>query len=241
MTQNSDVAITDGGISCGANGVTTENWFARSYDLSQGDTAGLDVEISCVQYGVQNTGSQVPSKVAVYLDNNGGAPQAPGIDMDLLGERETVGAANVLDMQVAAFDPPICVSADSVIVVTLYFDPSTDGFASFAGNLSAADGPTYLKSDSCGLAEFVNLADIGFPDNQWVQIVVANDVCGGGGTPCPGDFNDDGVVDGGDFGTVLAAWGSCPGCPQDLNFDNEVNGADVGLMLSYWGDCPQDP
>ena len=54
---------------------------------------------------------------------------------------------------------------------------------------------------------------------------------------CPGDFNGDGVVDGGDFGSLLAAWSSCPGCPQDLNGDGEVDGADVGIILSYWGDC----
>ena len=54
-----------------------------------------------------------------------------------------------------------------------------------------------------------------------------------------GDFNDDGQVDGADFGGLLAAWGSCSApCQFDLNSDGEVNGADIGLMLSYWGGCP---
>ncbi|MCH2161610.1 MAG: hypothetical protein MK085_07015, partial [Phycisphaerales bacterium] len=65
----------------------------------------------------------------------------------------------------------------------------------------------------------------------------ANADCGGGSN-CPGDFNDDGVVDGGDFGNLLAAWGPCPGCPQDLDGSGQVDGADVGLMLSFWGPCP---
>jgi hypothetical protein len=236
LTQNSDLTISDGGIACAAGGVTTENWYARSYDLSQGDTAGQDILISCVQYGVQNTGGQVPSKVAVYLDTDGGPPVAPGIDMDLLGERDTIGVAAVFDMQRAAFDPAICVPADSVIVVTLYFDPSSDGFATFSGNLVPADGPTYIMSASCGLTEFTDLAAIGFPDNHWVQMVVANDSCET--NECPGDFNGDGQVDGADFGSVLAAWGACPApCPQDLNGDGQVNGADIGLMLSFWGPC----
>jgi hypothetical protein len=65
----------------------------------------------------------------------------------------------------------------------------------------------------------------------------ANPDCGGG-TECPGDFNDDGEVDGADFGGLLAAWGSCSApCQFDLNSDGEVNGADIGLMLSYWGGC----
>ena len=56
-------------------------------------------------------------------------------------------------------------------------------------------------------------------------------------TDCPGDFNGDGIVNGADFGALLAAWGPCADCPEDLNGDGTVSGADVGLILSYWGDC----
>ena len=55
---------------------------------------------------------------------------------------------------------------------------------------------------------------------------------------CAGDFTGDGVVDGADFGAMLAAWGACAGCPADLNGDGEVTGADVGLLLTMWGVCP---
>ena len=55
---------------------------------------------------------------------------------------------------------------------------------------------------------------------------------------CLGDFNGDGVVNGADFGSILASWGSCPGCPQDLNDDGIVSGADVGAFLALWGPCP---
>lgn len=55
---------------------------------------------------------------------------------------------------------------------------------------------------------------------------------------CAGDFTDDGVVDGADFGVMLATWGACAGCPADLNGDGEVTGADVGLLLTMWGVCP---
>ena len=55
---------------------------------------------------------------------------------------------------------------------------------------------------------------------------------------CPGDFNDDGVVNGADFGAILAAWGACAGCPEDLNGDGVVSGADVGAFLALWGPCP---
>ncbi len=65
---------------------------------------------------------------------------------------------------------------------------------------------------------------------------LANPDCGSGS--CEGDFNGDGVVNGADFGALLAAWGACPGCPEDLNGDGVVGGADVGLLLSVWGNCP---
>ena len=55
---------------------------------------------------------------------------------------------------------------------------------------------------------------------------------------CDGDFNDDGIVDGGDFGGLLAQWGECPKCQEDLNNDGVVDGADVGLFLALWGVCP---
>ena len=51
------------------------------------------------------------------------------------------------------------------------------------------------------------------------------------------DLNGDGIVNGADFGALLAAWGPCADCPEDLNGDGTVSGADVGLILSYWGDC----
>ena len=50
----------------------------------------------------------------------------------------------------------------------------------------------------------------------------------------PGDFNGDGLVNGADFGIMLAAWGECSGCPEDLNEDGFVSGADVGLLLTLW-------
>ena len=58
-------------------------------------------------------------------------------------------------------------------------------------------------------------------------VVVAN--------PCPGDFNNDGEVNGGDLGGLLAAWGTDS---NDINGDGICNGGDLGLLLSLWGPCP---
>lgn len=52
---------------------------------------------------------------------------------------------------------------------------------------------------------------------------------------CPADLSGDGVVDGGDLGLLLGAWGSAAG---DLNDDGLTDGSDLGVMLGAWGNCP---
>ncbi|MFO0874046.1 MAG: LamG-like jellyroll fold domain-containing protein [Phycisphaerales bacterium] len=53
--------------------------------------------------------------------------------------------------------------------------------------------------------------------------------------PSP-DLNGDGIVDGGDLGILLGAWGPVPsGSVADLNADGVVDGADLGALLSQWG------
>ena len=48
------------------------------------------------------------------------------------------------------------------------------------------------------------------------------------------DFDENGVVDGGDLGVLLGAWGTGD-CTADLNHDGVVNGADLGQLLGQWG------
>ena len=54
---------------------------------------------------------------------------------------------------------------------------------------------------------------------------------------CLGDFNEDGVVDGSDLGTLLGFWG--PNDGGDLTGDDETDGNDLGTLLGQWGPCPQ--
>ena len=52
---------------------------------------------------------------------------------------------------------------------------------------------------------------------------------------CPGDLNEDGLVNGGDLGIMLARWNEV-GC-GDLNNDGVVNGGDLGMLLALFGPC----
>jgi agmatine deiminase len=54
---------------------------------------------------------------------------------------------------------------------------------------------------------------------------------------CPGDFDGNGIVDGGDLAAVLASWGECGDCPADLDGNGVVDGSDLGAVLGAWGAC----
>ena len=53
----------------------------------------------------------------------------------------------------------------------------------------------------------------------------------GGNQGNPGDFNNDGIIDGIDLAVVLGAWGQPAG---DVNGDNTTDGADLSIILGLW-------
>jgi hypothetical protein len=57
--------------------------------------------------------------------------------------------------------------------------------------------------------------------------------------PCPGDMNNDGMVDAADLSILLGNWGPWqPTSPDtDFNNDNMTDAADLGVLLGGWGEC----
>ena len=56
---------------------------------------------------------------------------------------------------------------------------------------------------------------------------------------CPADLDANGVVDAGDIGSLLLAFGECPsGCAADLDGSGQVDAGDIGAILLTFGDCP---
>lgn len=101
-------------------------------------------------------------------------------------------------------------------------EPSGDGsVAHFFSNVGDGPQPTLndLSADSAKRSFIIEFA-------------------GGGGSPCPADFDGDGVVGGSDFGILLTQWGACAGCPADLDGNGVVGGPDLGELLVQWGACP---
>ncbi|MBC01928.1 MAG: hypothetical protein CMJ34_01310 [Phycisphaerae bacterium] len=123
-------------------------------------------------------------------------------------------------------------------VALIETDPSKEGDQVYCDTRVGPDDifvPAHVYFD-CGMDAWeIGLIDpVGKTDTPGVL----NAGCEAGGDACEGDFNDDGQINGADFGSLLAAWGVCDGCLEDLNDDGLVSGADVGLLLSVWGPCP---
>jgi hypothetical protein len=62
-------------------------------------------------------------------------------------------------------------------------------------------------------------------------------ISGPEGSACACDFNNDGVRDGADLGTLLASFGV--DAAGDVNGDGVTDGADLGALLAVFGTaCP---
>jgi len=240
LTHSNDPVPTAQQVACAGGGITTANQWANSFDLSQGATAGQDYLLYCIDFGYGNTGPDIIATINVYVDTDGGAPLSPGIDLVLIGTRTVGLPTSTVTRIFATFEEPICIPANSVIVVELDIPAQTAGSARIAGNPAGQTAPLYLRSAACGITNFASTASIGFPAANWTMSVIGSVSCDGGpGTPCPADLTGDGIVGGADLGQLLNAWGSCPGCPADLTGDGIVNGADLGALLNAWGACPE--
>ena len=68
------------------------------------------------------------------------------------------------------------------------------------------------------------------------------DCCEGGAScsPCPGDVDNSGAVNGVDLAALLNSWGTSGGKypGADVNHDSVVNGSDLAIVLNGWGPCP---
>lgn len=56
-----------------------------------------------------------------------------------------------------------------------------------------------------------------------------------GGSTCPADLNDDGVVGGVDLSALLAGWGTSGSA--DIDNDGIIGGTDLTALLAAWGPC----
>ena len=223
-----------GGLGCGDGAA---NLTARSYPASM---FGGPFDVSCVDFvWFANTDSYIPSEIRLHRSATGN-PNDGFIETLGVNQFGLYGPAGYT-LSSASFEAPVTVdlAEGEFLVVELLVNRQlglgTAGYGGYCGVLLAdTDGTDGYISCSTNGGYFGTVSEIGFPDSQPYLVLNGS----AGGASCTGDFNDDGIVNGADFGSILAAWGPCAGCPEDLNGDGQVTGADVGLLLSVWGVCP---
>jgi hypothetical protein len=137
------------------------------------------------------------------------------------------------------------------------FDNETNPW-SFAGAGSTSDGFysdervgafPFIDKEGIWTFEFTNDWSAGSP-MTWNNVVITllkgapqpvdcpdDDPC----PACTGDFDGNGVVDGGDLLTLLSCWGPVAAgceCVDIAGNDNVIDGGDLLALLSAWGSCP---
>jgi hypothetical protein len=245
-------------------GYTTDNQWAAVFSGAslpkQISCINLGVGALRSQNGATGTcgyaASDLPinAQMILYRDINGGAPTAPvseGGDLEVIVTRDVTLPGGLLFGNVE-FDPPLCIENETNIVVCMsYYDlgpatPAASGVPGGAGYRCVvaltAVAPTlpsnvYSRSIACAATTYT-LRNYTSATNrfQW-PIELNGQLASCGGSACPADQNNDGVVNGADLGLLLGAWGPCPNCRADINIDGVVNGADLGLLLGAWGPC----
>lgn len=240
LSVNSNSEVTNRGNRCacekewGSCGSYHGEW-AVAYDLSEGVTAGREVIISCITYASWNDAENTNGTIKLWKDSDGGAPTHPYDDLELLGSSDINIMSNA-GLHVANFEPPLVIAPDTNLVVTMYASWAVNGYLSVGGNSSPSSSKTWYRDDQgfCS-GDFTELANLGFPNFNWVTELSLEL----GDIPCPGDINGDGIVDGTDLSLVLGYWGRCSteDCPPDLNNDGVVDGADLSVLLGGWGSC----
>jgi hypothetical protein len=229
VTQSNDPVIVEGGVSCAGGGITTENEYARKFPNRPAELVG------CVDFGVVNGGSSQLSSMRFFADSDPGDAPVLATMIEINGTEVYIPGGGYQGLVTVSYEAQLDIPAGTNVVVVYDSVPSTDGFSTIGVNALGEALPTYIRSDSCGIADYTPYSAIGFSDTAWVMDYKTWD--GGGTDTCTGDLNLDGVVGGADLTILLGSWATSDPA-ADLNGDGTVNGADLTIILSAWGACP---
>jgi len=170
------------------------------------------------------TGNWADSLMSVGMFRYGGFATTPSFlgDLDWIhisaGARYTSGFTPPYECEIAAdANTQLLLKFNEPASTTTLIDESASHFVCDLG-VPVAPGVT-ATSPTLG-----NTAD-GFP------------ACA---PPCPGDIDENSIVDGVDLAIVLGRWGTNPkDYPRaDTNDDGTVDGTDLAQVLGMWGACP---
>ena len=178
----------------------------------------------------------------------------------------TVGAADVDGGRTTLQSPAFDLSNAAAAVLSLYYWHSNDQGAQPNEDplliQASSNGTTWVQVDSINtnnnawtLKEYRLDSFITLSSTVRIRVVSLDEGAGGSvvesaiddvavaaiscASPCPSDLDGNTVVDAGDIGVLLLAFGNCSGsCPSDLDGNGVVDAGDIGVLLLAFGNCP---
>jgi len=193
----------------GAN--TPAQSFGRMHDLSQTELAGSAVDIHCVTWTLEWTSTANDAAIRVYVANDG----TPGGSMTLIGEAIVgIPSKSGETPLIASFDPPLYVDANATVFVALGMPSFSQapGYSVAANTQPQSSASWIFTEDDCGINDWTDLADIGYPTVSWVESMNASPTAGA--DPCdealdgfPADIDNDGDCDVDDLLHLLSTYG----------------------------------
>jgi hypothetical protein len=117
-----------------------------------------------------------------------------------------------------------------VIVGGPLIDADGDGVPDASDNCPSIPNTSQADCDLDGTGDTCEIASGGSDFNQ----DGVPDEC-----QCLGDVSRNGIINGTDLATVLAAWGTDGQSKFDCDIDNDgvVDGRDLTFVLAGWGEC----
>lgn len=117
------------------------------------------------------------------------------------------------------------------------FNPSLTGATVFTTSVSQLDSSTNTFSNGQTVYWTVIASDQWGQERTMTPAVASFTVQTTPPTPCPGDTNNDHVVNGADLSVLLGQFGTAvtPNTGADFNGDGFVNGADLSVLLGLFG------
>ncbi|RYD14393.1 MAG: hypothetical protein EOP90_13345 [Lysobacteraceae bacterium] len=167
-------------------GFSLENRYLRVFPPSDIALPGDVRRVAALAFAIDSAASSSGSQALTLRLHTLDGPLELG-NLTLLAEASATITDEPLRRYRAAFDAPIEVPSDRVLVAELYLpDGAAHGTSAYpGGNSEGETAPAYWVAPDCGLPEPVSLPDIAF---EWVHLVLelellASDPCGASASP----------------------------------------------------------
>jgi len=220
VSENVDMAtITQGNsVNCYGSSGTPEHRYGRSHDLSQGDTAGLPWEITCIHFGLSQNSVAGIATVNVYIDQDGVAGPTPnGSDLWLIGTVEKPIPETTTPVTITASPvTPYPLNPNALIFIEIVIPASFPGTHEIGSNDAGEFSISWLRTtnDECGIGQWQNPANLGFPNMHIVEAIeiapaTIADPCDDPLPSCASDIDGSGTVTVDDLLAVIGSWGQC--------------------------------